>query len=163
MSIPAGPNQAGVPAPPHVHYAGFWIRVVAYLVDGVLQSIMIGAVVAVVGLAYGHSIGDLPDEEDVPASLLLAMTIAYLAILLGYQAIFVGGRWQATPGKLVCGIHIIRTDGRKIGAGLAIGRCLATFLSSAIMNIGFIMIAFTDQKKGLHDLICDTRVIYGRV
>jgi uncharacterized RDD family membrane protein YckC len=68
----------------------------------------------------------------------------------------------ATPGKLVLGLKIIRSDGGPISAGLALGRYLCYFLDEIILFIGFIMAGFDPEKRALHDRICDTRVIHTR-
>jgi hypothetical protein len=70
--------------------------------------------------------------------------------------------WQATPGKRLCGIYITRADGRMINGWLAFGRISAATLSLIPLCIGFFMIGWTRQKTGLHDLVCRTRVVYGR-
>ena len=60
---------------------------------------------------------------DAQAILTGLVLIAELIIIVTYQMVSLSSRWQATPGKRVCGIHVlIRTDGRKIGPGAAIGR-----------------------------------------
>jgi uncharacterized RDD family membrane protein YckC len=97
----------------------------------------------------------------------MAMQVVTFLVALGvglfYYIYFPSGAWQATPGKRICGIHIIREDGRRVTAALALGRYLAYIISAIPLGIGFIMVAFTDQKKGLHDMICGTRVMYGKL
>jgi uncharacterized RDD family membrane protein YckC len=147
------------------HFAGFWIRVAAYLIDTVVQYIVIFVVAVVIGIIIGlAAVRTGGGQTSKPADSLITTVVilAELAIFLGYQAIFVSSSWQATPGKRLCGIHIVRVDGRRIGVGLAIGRHLATLLSALPFYIGFMMAGWTDQKKALHDLICGTRVVYGK-
>jgi uncharacterized RDD family membrane protein YckC len=90
--------------------------------------------------------------------------LAYLLTIVGhacYDGLFIG-RLGATPGKLAAGIRIIRTDGSRVGAGRAFGRYFAKLLSFFALGIGYIMVAFDSEKRGLHDMICDTRVVNAR-
>jgi uncharacterized RDD family membrane protein YckC len=162
----AGPPRQAPPAASYAHglqtahFAGFWIRTGAYLIDSIVQYVIIIVVSLVIGVIVGLAARSGSDQTKSVAEGLAIL--AELVIVLAYQAIFVSGSWQATPGKRLCGIHIIRVDGRKIGVGLALGRYLAMLVSALPFYIGFMMAGWTDQKKALHDMICDTRVIYGR-
>ena len=62
-------------------------------------------------------------------------------------------------GKRLFRLYVVRTDGSRVGPGRALARHLASLLSMLILGIGFLMIAFRQDKRGLHDLICDTVVI----
>jgi uncharacterized RDD family membrane protein YckC len=57
-------------------------------------------------------------------------------------------------------IKVVRTDGSKVGYGLATGRFFATWLSYLICYIGVIMVGFDQEKRALHDRICGTRVVH---
>jgi len=160
IALPVSPHGtiAGTERP--VQYAGFWIRVAAYIIDQIAISVVFMAVSFVIGIVFGIAAGR--PGSDGAAVLTGLVLVAELIIFVGYHMISLSSRWQATPGKRLCRIHVIRTDGRKVGPGLALGRYLSWWLSAMILYIGFIMIAFTDQKQGLHDMICGTRVIYGK-
>ena len=56
----------------------------------------------------------------------------------------------------------MRPNGGPIGLGRAFGRYFAKILSGLILMIGYIMAAFDSEKRALHDMICDTRVIRAR-
>jgi len=92
-----------------------------------------------------------------------AIVLFSLGATLFYYIYFPSGRWQATPGKRICGIHIIREDGRRVTGLLALGRYLSYLISLLPLGTGFLMVAFTEQKQGLHDMICGTRVAYGKL
>jgi len=66
---------------------------------------------------------------------------------------------QATLGKRIVGLKVTDLAGNRIGFGRATGRHFAKMLSSMIMNIGYIMVAFTDRKQGLHDMLAGTLVM----
>jgi uncharacterized RDD family membrane protein YckC len=67
--------------------------------------------------------------------------------------------WATTAGKKPFGLYVVRSDGSKIGFGRALARSFAYYVSFFTLGAGFIMIAFRKDKRGLHDLICDTVVI----
>jgi len=69
------------------------------------------------------------------------------------------GKFSATPGKMALGLKVLRADGEMITYPRALGRFFAEFLSSVILAIGYIMAAFDEEKRALHDRICDTRVV----
>ena len=81
-------------------------------------------------------------------------------VVYGAYSIFFIGKYGATPGKMACKIKVVDATGAKIGYGRATGRFFAEILSGLIFYIGYIMVAFDDQKRALHDRICNTRVIY---
>ena len=60
---------------------------------------------------------------------------------------------------MALGLRIVRADGSSLTYGRATGRFFADYLSNLILFIGYIMAAFDDEKRTLHDRICDTRVV----
>jgi len=54
---------------------------------------------------------------------------------------------------------VVRSDGSALSTGRIIGRYFSEMLSSMILCIGYLMVAFDEERRGLHDRICDTRVI----
>lgn len=88
---------------------------------------------------------------------MLVSGLAGLLIGATYEIYFISQQ-GATPGKMACGLRVVTPEGGRI-VGRAIGRYFAKFLSAIILCIGYIMIAFDAEKRGLHDQICDTRVI----
>lgn len=65
-------------------------------------------------------------------------------------------------GKLALGIRVTDLEGRRISFPRALGRYFAKFLSAIILGVGFLMVAWTQRKQGLHDMICGTLVLNGR-
>lgn len=82
----------------------------------------------------------------------------YIFGVLLYDTILVG-TFGATVGKAIVGIKIVQENGHSVGYGRALGRHLATYLSGLLLGIGFLMVAFRDDKRGLHDLIAGTVVV----
>jgi uncharacterized RDD family membrane protein YckC len=93
--------------------------------------------------------------------MMMALGLVYLidlAIATTYEGYFVG-RFAATPGKMALNLKVIRPDGGRVSYGRAVGRYFGKLLSGLILCIGHIMAGFDSQKRALHDLLCDTRVI----
>jgi uncharacterized RDD family membrane protein YckC len=139
--------REGLPVSAERVYGGFWIRVGAQLIDGVILwgvNALIGVLAAFTG-SRGAS---------VFASLLsFVIGIAYVTYFLGSRG--------ATPGKMACGLKVIRSDGTEISYLRAFARFWAQYLSAMILCIGYLMVAFDKEKRALHDHICDTRVVKG--
>jgi uncharacterized RDD family membrane protein YckC len=137
-----------------VAYGGFWIRVVAYIIDAILVSLVLGVVTAIFGVKY-IDINDL-DHYD-PTANLLSILVFWL-----YFALMESSERGATVGKMAMGLRVVTNDGKRLSFMNATGRYFAKILSAIIFGIGFIMVAFTDRKRGLHDMIASTLVIKTR-
>jgi len=136
-----------------VAYGGFWIRLVAYIIDAILLSIVFG----VVGSAVGINVFEADWERYDPTANLVSLVIGWL-----YFALLESSERGATVGKMVMGLRVVTSDGQRLSFMNATGRYFAKILSAIILCIGFIMIAFTDRKRGLHDMIAGTLVIKTR-
>jgi uncharacterized RDD family membrane protein YckC len=66
---------------------------------------------------------------------------------------------QATVGKMLLGMKVTGYNGKRISFLKATGRHFAKYLSAAILGIGYLMIAFTRKKQGLHDMLAQTYVV----
>ena len=137
-------------------YAGFWIRFAAYIIDGLILGLISGVIMIPTVLVSGFMLRDKPPVMFAVVGLAYVLV---MAIGLFYQLYFVGKK-GATPGKKLLGLKIIREDGvTPVGYGKAFLRLIGYIVSGMILYIGFIMIAFTDKKRGLHDMIAGTYVV----
>ncbi len=143
--------KEGVKLSHEMEYGGFWIRFAAKFLDGIILMIVQFSVGILQGLLFG--LGDDPGGTFVAFTYLFNITIGVL-----YTTFFLG-KYGATPGKMACKLQVVMSDGGEISYGRACGRHFAEILSSLIFAIGYIMAAFDDEKRTLHDRICDTRVI----
>ena len=142
-------------------FAGFWLRFVAVLIDGIILGV-VGAIINIPFQLMMAGMGTMTDPMAIFGSFMgifSIMMVLNMAIAMVYEAWFVVNK-GATPGKLVLSLEVIRADGTRPGWGLAIGRYFAKILSSwPTIWIGYIMAGIDDEKRGLHDRICDTRVV----
>jgi len=151
--------MADVGASASVHYGGFWIRLLAYIVDGIILNIVFW----ILALLFGVSImGDMSDPAAMEgmSGAMAGVQILGLVIFLVYGAAFNSSNLQATPGKLLVRLKVTDDSGGKLTFLRALGREAAKIISSIILLIGFIMAAFTDRKRALHDMIAGTLVMY---
>ena len=73
--------------------------------------------------------------------------------------IFFIGKYGATPGKMLMKIKVVTPDGGPVSYGRATGRYFAKMLSAIILYIGFLMAFWDEEKRALHERICNTRVV----
>ncbi len=156
------PGTATVAPAAGVLYGGFWRRFWAYVIDGFL----VGAVTVPIGLAFGVPLFFAAAMRDFSAETLAAMigasmmlAVIRLAIWWLYFALMESSAKQATLGKLALGLRVTDLAGRRLSFGRATGRWFGHVLSSMIFMIGFIMVAFTEKKQGLHDMLAGTLVV----
>src|SRR5579859_1347074 len=129
-------------------YGGFWRRLGATLLD-MLLLLLVEILLSLI-LWVGHAGITLSS----PIGTGLLVLVCFLVV-----SIFESSAWQGTPGKKLLGLSITDVSGNRITFLRAIGRNLAKILSELILFIGFIMIAFTERKRGLHDMLAGTLVV----
>lgn len=158
----------------NVVYAGFWLRFVAYLIDGVI----LGAATMVLIIPFFFLIGGAAWLEALPrrrtegiegfnpaqfggllALILLLASISALVHWL-YFAYLESGEKQATWGKQALGLYVTDLTGNRVTFGRASGRFFAKFITGIIpLGIGYMMAGFTERKQALHDMIANCLVL----
>jgi uncharacterized RDD family membrane protein YckC len=129
-------------------YAGFWRRVAAYLIDGLL----LGVVQALTTLTvYAIAPNDLHAQANF-APVVILIGWAYFALMESSPA-------QATVGKLALGIYVTDRNGDPIDFRRASVRYWAKVISTATLMVGYLMAAFTPDKRALHDYFAGTLVL----
>lgn len=137
-------------------YAGFWIRFVAVLIDGIALWIVNFAIqtLTFTRITNPADLANLPGMMSrIGVNFMISITLQLI-----YEAFFLV-RFGATPGKMIFKLRVITPDGGGISWGRAIGRYFAKMLSSITLLIGYIMAGFDSEKRALHDYIAGTRVI----
>jgi uncharacterized RDD family membrane protein YckC len=150
--------------------AGFWARLVAYMIDHILLVMIFFAVWTPIA---GPRHWQMP---EVPRTLTWASWQQYYAqssvwwdkafpvfypIFLLYD-VLLNGRFGATLGKMAIGAKITMLDGSPIGYNRALMRWLASRLSEFLFFSGFLLIGLRGDKRALHDLLAGTKVVYQR-
>ena len=141
-SAPAG--LVGVPA-------GFWVRLLAWLIDTV---VLVGFQLLLLTLMPGVSVESYYSDES-----LWTWTDTIMVVVGAAYYTFGVSVYSTTVGKRTLGLYVLRRNGTKVSGLRAFGRHVATGLSALLLFAGYLMIAISSDKRGLHDHICDTVVV----
>jgi uncharacterized RDD family membrane protein YckC len=146
-------------APP----AGFWIRFVAYMIDGLVMLVPTAILVGIFA-AFVILTDESMDHEGLPALLVVAIVVLVAALIVVnwlYEALMTSSPRGATLGKMALGLRIVRFDGTQLSFGRATARHFVKYIVTPMvpLAIGYIMAAFTNRKRALHDILADTLVI----
>jgi uncharacterized RDD family membrane protein YckC len=141
-------------------YAGFWLRFAAWLIDVILLSVVSNIIVLVFGLSTMNwqrilARNGSPSPEDLAPAFGMIFRIMLISTVINwlYYAFLESSTWQGTLGKKAVGLFVTDLNGNRISFGRASGRFFARIITSFTLGIGYVMIAFTEKKQALHDLI----------
>ncbi|WOV87359.1 RDD family protein [Sporosarcina oncorhynchi] len=134
-------------------YAGFWIRVLANIIDSVVLFVPL----FIINFAL-QMMSLFTDSEGVIAGVLVVLIFTNIILVALYYTLTTSSRMQGTVGKKLLNLRVIDAEGQRISAGRAFGRFLS-YMLSGILYIGYIMVGVTAEKRGLHDYIAGTWVI----
>jgi len=142
---------------------GFWIRFVAYLIDALIVSIA-AVIVAGILIAFLVGSGESFDDESTSPAVVIAVIVMIVAMIVAnwlYEALLTSSARGATLGKQALGLRIIRADGAQLSFGRATARYFLKVMITPLVPllIGYLMAAFTNRKRALHDVLADTLVI----
>jgi uncharacterized RDD family membrane protein YckC len=152
-------------------YAGFWFRVVAYLIDSAVLGVAFGAVVAIIIATMGigafrglmSGLYDRGPNALLPAAALGMLFILVPATIVGtwlYFALMEASVHQATLGKMALGLFVTDLQGHRVSFGRATGRFFAKLVTGLVpLFIGYIMAGFTAKRQALHDMIAGCLVM----
>ncbi len=149
-----------------VDYAGFWIRLLAIIIDGAILGAVIWVFFGLWPLAFGRgwlggSAGATISYGEADALYWTMTLLIPFLMVVAYFICFWGWRGQ-TPGKIVMKIKIVRFTGEDTGWGDAVMRFLGFIISVLFALIGHLWIAFDSRRQGWHDKIAETYVIRAR-
>ena len=140
-------------APATAAPAGFWIRLVAALIDIV---VVIAIRLILLAVLPGTSIAEYPEDPDWSRydNIMLVADALYFTLTVSL--------FSTTVGKWLLGMRVLKTDGSRVNPLRAFARYVAYIPSTLLLLIGFLMIGFSSDKRGLHDRLCDTMVVRRR-
>jgi uncharacterized RDD family membrane protein YckC len=133
-------------------YAGFWIRVGASFID----AIIVWAFFLITnGFAFGWDQFLIQREST---ALKAPVALLQYVVAIGYH-VWLVSKFGGQVGKLALGLRVITRDGNNLSMLHATGRYFAQLLSALTIFIGYAMAGWDEEKRTLHDRICNTRVI----
>jgi uncharacterized RDD family membrane protein YckC len=137
-----------------VAYAGFWLRLVAYVIDSLVLGIFVGFAILMPLMQRAGVSADNPwvlftgQSRQIAAINMLVTMAAWI-----YWALMESSPWQATLGKKALGLVVTDLEGRRISFARASGRYFGKIISTIILGIGYFMAGFTEKKQTLHDIL----------
>jgi uncharacterized RDD family membrane protein YckC len=138
------------PAKPSLMYAGFWRRLFALLIDGLILFVLV-----YISLIFLYSTPGIIDN----GLALLAWSVFWALMFWGYFAGLESSSLQATLGKAALGLVVTDHRGGRADFGRTTGRHFGKWLSTLIVGIGYLLAAFTSQKQALHDMMSGSLVV----
>ncbi len=150
-------STAPVAAP--IAYGGFWIRLLAIILDGIIIAVVTGALAPILGV--DSLIPPTPPPTDPPPGISINFQFNALGTLFGL-VYFVGfWAWRGqTPGMIPFRMRIVRAaDGSRPDWVIALLRYVGLIISIVVFLLGVIWAAFDGRKQGWHDKIAGTLVV----
>ncbi|MBI9072485.1 MAG: RDD family protein [Melioribacteraceae bacterium] len=165
-------------------YAGFWKRFLALIIDKIVLGAIHTVIFIPLWMIFGVSLLGMTNfdefdrsftkftsnsvlvQDDVSAaSIIMIIMFGIITLIIVffiqwlYYALMESSSKQATLGKMAVGIKVTDMSGARIGFGKASGRYFGKILSGLILNIGYIIAAFTEKKQALHDILAGCLVV----
>ena len=138
-------------------FKGFWIRFLAAIVDTVIILVALVAVALVFGIFFGSLFGE---DAGFGAGIIMFFLTALAAQFL-YKPLMEASDYQGTLGKHFLNIKVVDKHGRRITTANSFIRTIVYLIEHAIPFgwLAFVIIAFTEENQGLHDMAADTYVV----
>jgi uncharacterized RDD family membrane protein YckC len=153
LAMTAAGAQAPMPDPPakpSLMYGGFWRRVFALLIDGLILLTL----VFISSIFLDSTPGIIDNNVAV-----LVWYVFWAIMFWGYFAGLESSSLQATLGKAALGLVVTDNRGGRANFGRTTGRHFGKWLSTLIIGIGYLLAAFTPQKQALHDMMSGSLVV----
>ena len=150
-------NSQGVSV--DMDYAGFWVRLSAYVIDSVVVFtglLIVRLIFAGISLAGGDAI----TGTDILFHYSLKDIVLYgLKVLYFIAFTYLTG---TTLGKKAMNLRVVSSNPEEKLTLLNVvyRETVGRFLCSLPVNIGYIVAGIDSEKRGFHDMLCDTKVVY---
>ena len=159
QAAPGDKPAPGGQSATEVQYAGLWRRLAAGLIDALLIPAVYYLASFIMGFFFGAASNGVEMSGDNASLTRYAAWIAGFVVWWLYCILMERSATQATLGKMLLGLAVTDAGGRRISPGRAIARNLAKIVAGAMLLVGYIMIAFTGKKQGLHDILAGCLVV----
>src|SRR5829696_5613498 len=163
-------SSAVVPSSGQYALAGWWSRVGAQLIDGLILLVGWIAIMAVFGAVF--SVGFFDSDETGFAALVVGLLLSVFAIAvvsLLYAPLMMARTNGKTLGRMATGIRVVRASGEPMTFGFAMLREVAVkailFGIAGSITFGLANLAdvlwplWDDENRALHDFLVDTRTV----
>lgn len=139
-------------------YAGFFVRLVAFAIDSLIAGLIVGMVKLPFSIAAAGGVTLLKANfifEYSFIDVLGYVGVAAYFVLLTYFS-------HSTLGKKLFRIEVVTTNGEWTFLNVLYRETVGRFLSS-LLCIGYLAVIVTPEKRGFHDMLCDTNVVYAKM
>ena|SRR5437868_7588304 len=142
----------------YAEYAGFWIRFLASILDGLIVGIPLAILFAAANGGLFVASGTIGPGEQ------LTQYLARIGIACVYYALLEGGPSGQTLAKRLCNIRVVDAESGQpgVGAGRAAGRNLMSLVSGYALGIGYLWMLWDPRKQTWHDKVARTIVVKAR-
>lgn len=141
------------------NYAGFWVRLAAYVIDSVIVAIGL-LVVRLAWIGIGALISGTILDENVLFHYSLKDIVLYIFKVMYFALL----TWctGTTIGKRLMNLRVVPADrNEKLSfVDVLYRETVGRFLCGISIWIGYIIVGIDKEKRGFHDMLCDTRVVY---
>ena len=141
------------------NYAGFWVRLAAYVIDSVIVAIGL-LVVRLAWIGIGALISGTILDENVLFHYSLKDIVLYIFKVMYFALL----TWctGTTIGKRLMNLRVVSADrNEKLSfVDVLYRETVGRFLCGISIWIGYIIVGIDKEKRGFHDMLCDTRVVY---
>ena len=146
----------GIYVPGRANYAGFWWRLLAYIIDYVL--LLIGVVLFVSILVFLKDTGVIGSYQHLLEDSVSFSLVNVLCFLV-YHILFESIKTQGSIGKIICKLAVVDANGSRITFGQAAGRNFSKLLSSLLCGLGFLSALWDREQRTWHDHIAKAYVV----
>lgn len=141
-----------------IHYAGFWRRLLAHLIDLLLSLVLFAIPVAYLLVGYPLlpiSPSDTPSSPYGTSGVDLLTQLLFIVLV-----IFFWVRFRGTPGKRLLRCEVVDAEsGDNLTIGQATIRYFSYIVSLLPLGLGFLWVVWDPRKQGFHDKIANTLVV----
>ncbi|PAW93227.1 hypothetical protein CKK33_06835 [Mucilaginibacter sp. MD40] len=144
--------------PTEDNLASFWIRLLAYLIDAIIISLMISALLP--GLIMQTLEATKSDAITTEALLIrLKFNVVVFIFSTVYNTLWEASSMRGSLGKILCRLAVSDEDGRKLTIGRALLRNLGKFVSGLVLWVGYLAVLWDSRNQAWHDKWAKTYVL----
>jgi uncharacterized RDD family membrane protein YckC len=160
-------ESRGFTFPTEDNLASFWWRLLAYVIDHFILSLLTGFIFSLLA-TYGVKF-TIPTNEQMLkmtpdqlystlATILPLQAIAFIVLII-YNSSCEASAMRGSFGKRLCGLVVVDVDGARLTYLNALGRSIGKALSLMLCGLGFLSIFFSERRQALHDYLAKTYVV----
>jgi uncharacterized RDD family membrane protein YckC len=155
----------------NVKLAGFGKRFLAYIIDGILLSVVLsivlipfGGLLGIMGMKAAESGGDMTDEAAVATAAMAGISfggiiLVALVVPIVYDALMTASEKQGTLGKMAMKIKVVKENGERLNTTDAFVRALLKSIIGGACAFLWLVCLFNKQEQNLHDMAAKTLVV----